>query len=116
MGALIGQDNNFNLPPYLVEEKNDEGGNFCSKGITLNPSSSLMEEKQEDSNFVEGDTFELSSIVKGKKIEEGDSSSRDAYMYDSSHDKGNEDDGVISAINLDELHEAPSNHERQGKL
>ncbi|KAJ9548520.1 hypothetical protein OSB04_021063 [Centaurea solstitialis] len=113
--GFIRQDNSFNLPTYLVEAKNDEEGNFCSKGITLKLSSSLMEEKQEDANFVEGDTFELSSIVKGKKIEEGGSSSRDAYVYDSSsHDKGNEDDGVISAINLDELHDAPNNDERQG--
>ncbi|KAI3772254.1 hypothetical protein L6452_03436 [Arctium lappa] len=111
----FGEDDDFNLPPYLFEEKNDEEGNFCSKGITFKLSSSLVEERQEDTSFIKDDTFELSSLVKGKINEEGDSSSRDAYTYDSSsHDKGNEDDGALSAINLDELHKAPNNDETQG--
>ncbi|XP_024966420.1 uncharacterized protein LOC112506533 isoform X2 [Cynara cardunculus var. scolymus] len=113
MASSLGQDDDFNLPTYLFEEQNDEEGNFCSKGIAFKLSSSLVEEKQEDPSFIKDDIFELSSLVKGKKNEEGNSSNQDANMYDcSSH----EDDGAVSAINLDELHEAPNNDETQGGI
>ncbi|XP_022037340.1 uncharacterized protein LOC110940087 [Helianthus annuus] len=61
------------------------------------------------------DPVEPLSLVNGKKNEEGDSCSQDAYLYDSSSfDLGNKDDGVISAFNFNEYHEAPYRDEMRG--